>query len=317
MKLDIGKSGKYLISVYRRRDLVILTSCVVPLHHPNSKSSLISISINLPQSLINWLSLLHLGMGSCLWSDGRVVVAMVVLVSNSCPICNGGPTTWGQWKHVLVPRPIVMVALTQNIIGSLPSWHSLDSSYLPRTRHAICPVRSILRGLDHWWKLQFLVVGIIALFSGIPFSSSNYFFIQLNYLVYWSSRLSLIMPCWNGIGVWLMRVMNALACIILLIVWSHCGSDWWIIALHKINWINTIANYVSRVAYSSVSVSHVELMEMVWSMHDRVSCSIVTAAALSCVRLHRVKVMMVASMMAISPSSSVPVELIVRAWKAS
>ena len=89
------------------------------LNHPDG-------AISVSMTLINGLSL-HLGMRGRLWRD------IIVL------------STWRQGEHV--PLILVVVCILLSIVhGARGTWH------------AVRPVRSILRSLDHGWQLQLLVV---------------------------------------------------------------------------------------------------------------------------------------------------------------
>lgn len=49
---------------------------------------------------------------------------------------------------------------------------SVHASDMSSARHAIGSIRPVLGSFDHWWQLKLLVVRVVTLFSGVPFSVS-------------------------------------------------------------------------------------------------------------------------------------------------
>ena len=92
-------------------------------------------------------------------------------------ICNSSRR---QWQHVSVLLSLNHTVVSRLVISSI---HAAD---MASAGHTIGSIRPVLRSFDHRWQLELLVVRVVTLFSGVPFSVSvpDDFLIQLDNLLH-------------------------------------------------------------------------------------------------------------------------------------
>lgn len=83
----------------------------------------------------------------------------------------------------------MMMAVYQVVRGRRVASRGVGSA-VPRTLvvgtrcgYAVRSIGPVLRCLDHWWQLQLLVVGIVALISSVTFPIAENLLVQLYHLV--------------------------------------------------------------------------------------------------------------------------------------
>lgn len=181
------------------------------------------------------------------------------------------------------------------MIARIVSWVTIVS---PLTVwDAVCSISSVLRRLYHRWQLQLLIVWVVTFFSVIPFSIAHHLLVEL----YTSLRR------W---GIWRDTSWT-------WVLPSDTCVQRRICAGHQIDVVETSTNHVPWVA--CLVISQIELVEMVRTMHNRVT-SVVSRRML--ILLHRMKIMVPTASaaelpMAVASFCSVLIELIIWAWHSS
>ena len=149
-------------------------------------------------------------------------------------------SSWRQRQHILMMSTRTSSTSSLSSLTTLCIWNT------------VCSLCSILRSLYHWWQLQLLIIRIIAFLSGITFAIADDLLVELDGLVNSSLRTWRIVA-WST---W------CLACA----SWVHAGIQRRIWALHQVDVVEASSYHMSRM--SRLVVSHIELMKVVWPMHD-------------------------------------------------
>lgn len=66
----------------------------------------------------------------------------------------------------------MLLSLNHAIVPTLLIIGTTHTANVSSARHTVGSIGPVLRSFDHGWQLELLVVGVVTLFSGVPFSVS-------------------------------------------------------------------------------------------------------------------------------------------------